>query len=65
MTTERFTMAQAVIKFLMNQYVERDGEENQFFAGCFGSQSGTAAKAARNARATFELDDLYGRQDGC
>jgi 3D-(3,5/4)-trihydroxycyclohexane-1,2-dione acylhydrolase (decyclizing) len=29
-------MAQAVIKFLMNQYVERDGEENQFFAGCFG-----------------------------
>jgi len=36
MTTERLTMAQALIKFLMSQYVERDGRENKFFAGCFG-----------------------------
>lgn len=32
----RMTMAQAVIAFLKNQYVERDGVEQPFFAGCFG-----------------------------
>jgi len=30
------TAAQATIKFLKNQYVERDGVERPFFAGCFG-----------------------------
>jgi 3D-(3,5/4)-trihydroxycyclohexane-1,2-dione acylhydrolase (decyclizing) len=35
-TTERMTMAQALIAFLKNQYVERDGQEQPFFAGCFG-----------------------------
>src|SRR5205085_4516705 len=35
-TTKRMTMAQAVIAFLKNQYVERDGVEQPFFAGCFG-----------------------------
>src|SRR5947209_328862 len=34
--TKRLTMAQAVIAFLKNQYVERDGVEQPFFAGCFG-----------------------------
>ena len=34
--TTRLTMAQAVIAFLKNQYVERDGSEQPFFAGCFG-----------------------------
>ena len=34
--TVRLTMAQAVIRFLKNQYSERDGEEQPFFAGCFG-----------------------------
>ncbi len=34
--TERLTMAQALIKFLKAQYVERDGVENPFFAGVFG-----------------------------
>jgi 3D-(3,5/4)-trihydroxycyclohexane-1,2-dione acylhydrolase (decyclizing) len=29
-------MAQAVIAFLKNQYVARDGVERPFFAGCFG-----------------------------
>ncbi len=29
-------MAQALIAFLKNQYVERDGVEQTFFAGCFG-----------------------------
>src|SRR5260370_33941338 len=34
--TRRLTMAQAVIAFLKNQYVERDGAQQPFFAGCFG-----------------------------
>ena len=32
----RMTTAQAIIEFLKRQYVERDGKEQQFFAGCFG-----------------------------
>src|SRR5688500_13193411 len=36
MHTKRLTMAQAIIAFLKNQYVERDGKEQPFFAGCFG-----------------------------
>src|SRR5258706_6209390 len=35
-TIRHMTMAQAVISFLKNQYVERDGVEQPFFAGCFG-----------------------------
>src|SRR5919199_4323504 len=34
--TTRLTMAQALVRFLANQYVERDGMEQRFFAGCFG-----------------------------
>jgi len=36
MNTIRLTMAQATIRFLKNQYVERDGLQNPFFAGCWG-----------------------------
>ena len=36
MKSIRLTVAQAVIKYLNQQYVERDGTENKFFAGCFG-----------------------------
>ena len=36
MATVRLTTAQAAIRFLKNQNVERDGRESQFFAGCFG-----------------------------
>ncbi|MXZ20221.1 MAG: 3D-(3,5/4)-trihydroxycyclohexane-1,2-dione acylhydrolase (decyclizing) [Caldilineaceae bacterium SB0665_bin_25] len=36
MNTERLTMAQAVVRFLKNQYSERDGVEQPFFGGCFG-----------------------------
>ncbi|HLO31540.1 MAG TPA: 3D-(3,5/4)-trihydroxycyclohexane-1,2-dione acylhydrolase (decyclizing) [Anaerolineales bacterium] len=32
----RLTTAQAIIKFLKNQYVQRDGQEIQFFAGVLG-----------------------------
>jgi len=36
MNIKRLTMAQAIVAFLKNQYVERDGKEHLFFAGCFG-----------------------------
>ncbi len=36
MKTRRLTVAQAIITFLKNQYVERDGKENAFFAGVLG-----------------------------
>ena len=36
MNTTHLTTAQAIIHFLKNQYVERDGQETPFFAGCFG-----------------------------
>lgn len=36
MKTMRLTMAQALIGFLKNQLVERDGIQNPFFGGCFG-----------------------------
>jgi 3D-(3,5/4)-trihydroxycyclohexane-1,2-dione acylhydrolase (decyclizing) len=34
--TRRLTMAQALIAFLEQQYVERDGREHSFFAGMWG-----------------------------
>jgi 3D-(3,5/4)-trihydroxycyclohexane-1,2-dione acylhydrolase (decyclizing) len=36
MTTQRLTMAQALILYLQQQYTERDGHEQPFFAGCWG-----------------------------
>jgi 3D-(3,5/4)-trihydroxycyclohexane-1,2-dione acylhydrolase (decyclizing) len=36
MKTRRLTMAQALIAFLEQQYVERDGREQQFLAGVWG-----------------------------
>jgi len=34
--TIRLTMAQALVRFLASQYVERDGVEHRFVGGCFG-----------------------------
>ena len=36
METRRMTMAQALVSFLKNQYVERDGQQHKFFAGVLG-----------------------------
>ena len=36
MSTLRLTMAQALVRFLAAQHVERDGVERRFFEGCFG-----------------------------
>ena len=33
---QRLTTAQAIIRFLKVQHVSRDGQQNAFFAGCFG-----------------------------
>ncbi|MBA3630528.1 MAG: 3D-(3,5/4)-trihydroxycyclohexane-1,2-dione acylhydrolase (decyclizing) [Actinobacteria bacterium] len=35
-STRHLTMAQALVEFLAVQYVERDGVDQRFFAGCFG-----------------------------
>jgi 3D-(3,5/4)-trihydroxycyclohexane-1,2-dione acylhydrolase (decyclizing) len=35
-TTVRLTVAQAVVRFLANQWSERDGERQKLIAGCFG-----------------------------
>jgi 3D-(3,5/4)-trihydroxycyclohexane-1,2-dione acylhydrolase (decyclizing) len=34
--TRRLTVGQALIAFLQQQHVTRDGQERQFFGGCFG-----------------------------
>ena len=34
--TIRLTVAQALVKFLNNQYIEFDGKENPMFEGIFG-----------------------------
>ncbi len=36
MNTVRLTSAQALVRFLAAQHVERDGVEHRFFGGCFG-----------------------------
>ena len=36
MSTERLTVAQALVRFLAAQHVERDGRRHRFFAGCLG-----------------------------
>ncbi|MCG9128961.1 3D-(3,5/4)-trihydroxycyclohexane-1,2-dione acylhydrolase (decyclizing) [Candidatus Poribacteria bacterium] len=36
MKSRKLTMGQAIVQFLTQQYVERDGEETAFFAGMFG-----------------------------
>lgn len=36
MKTRKLTMGQAIVQFLTQQYVERDGIEGAFFAGMFG-----------------------------
>jgi 3D-(3,5/4)-trihydroxycyclohexane-1,2-dione acylhydrolase (decyclizing) len=36
MKTVRLTAAQAMIRFLSQQWTERDGKQQPFFAGCFG-----------------------------
>ncbi|HEY6524508.1 MAG TPA: thiamine pyrophosphate-binding protein, partial [Solirubrobacteraceae bacterium] len=34
--TETLTVAQALVRFLAAQHIERDGRRERFFAGCLG-----------------------------
>jgi 3D-(3,5/4)-trihydroxycyclohexane-1,2-dione acylhydrolase (decyclizing) len=74
----RLTVAQALVRFLAAQHVERDGEAQPFFAGCFGifghgnvAGMGQALKQhadllpyhqARNEQAMVHIAAGYARQ---
>jgi 3D-(3,5/4)-trihydroxycyclohexane-1,2-dione acylhydrolase (decyclizing) len=47
--SERLTVAQALVRFLAAQHVQRDGVRGRFFAGCLGS-SATATSPALGRR---------------
>ncbi|WLP89795.1 3D-(3,5/4)-trihydroxycyclohexane-1,2-dione acylhydrolase (decyclizing) [Gordonia sp. NB41Y] len=56
--TVRLTVAQATVRFLANQYVERDGERSKFFAGCFGIFGHGNVAGLGQALLQQEVDDL-------
>jgi 3D-(3,5/4)-trihydroxycyclohexane-1,2-dione acylhydrolase (decyclizing) len=74
----KLTVAQALVRFLAAQHVERDGERHRFFAGCFGifghgnvAGLGQALKQhhdalpfhqARNEQAMVHVASGYARQ---
>ena len=51
MKTTRLTMAQALVRYLACQHVERDGAQNPFFAAC-GASSGMAMSRASGKRSS-------------
>ena len=78
LVTVRLTAAQALVRFLTEQYVERDGIERHFFAGCFGIfghgnvagvgqalqqySDGLPYYQARNEQAMVHTASAYARQ---
>ena len=56
--TVRLTVAQATVRFLANQYVERDGERSKFFAGCFGIFGHGNVAGLGQALLQNEIDDV-------
>jgi 3D-(3,5/4)-trihydroxycyclohexane-1,2-dione acylhydrolase (decyclizing) len=56
LTTVRLTMAQALVRFLAAQFVERDGVEHRFVNGCFGIFG--HGNVAGVGEALFERPDL-------
>jgi 3D-(3,5/4)-trihydroxycyclohexane-1,2-dione acylhydrolase (decyclizing) len=78
LVTVRLTAAQALVRFLTEQYVERDGIERHFFAGCFGIfghgnvagvgqalqqySGGLPYYQARNEQAMVHTASAYARQ---
>jgi 3D-(3,5/4)-trihydroxycyclohexane-1,2-dione acylhydrolase (decyclizing) len=64
MATRRLTMAQAVIEFLTRQFVERDGVEHRFFAGCFAIFGhGNVAGIGQALQQTTELRTYQSRNE--
>jgi 3D-(3,5/4)-trihydroxycyclohexane-1,2-dione acylhydrolase (decyclizing) len=59
MGTVRLTMAQALVRFLSMQYVERDGMEQRFFAGCFGIFGHGNVAGVGQALLQYENDLTY------
>ncbi len=55
--TIRLTVAQATVRFLAAQYVERDGQRNKFFAGCFGIFGHGNVAGLGQALLQSEIDD--------
>jgi 3D-(3,5/4)-trihydroxycyclohexane-1,2-dione acylhydrolase (decyclizing) len=55
--TERRTVAQAVVRFLAQQYTERDGERQRLFAGCFGIFGHGNVAGLGQALLQAEVDD--------
>src|SRR5215203_5814817 len=78
LSTVRLTAAQALVRFLTEQYVERDGIERRLFAGCFGIfghgnvagvgqalqqySDGLPYYQARNEQAMVHAASAYARQ---
>jgi 3D-(3,5/4)-trihydroxycyclohexane-1,2-dione acylhydrolase (decyclizing) len=58
--TIRLTVAQATVRFLANQYTERDGEERKLFGGCFGIFGHGNVAGVGEALLEAELDDPSG-----
>ncbi len=63
MSTLRLTVAQAAIRFLANQYSERDGAERRLIVGCFGifghGNIAGLGQALLQAKRTGEADLPY------
>src|SRR4051812_16860702 len=63
MATERLTVAQALVRFLANQYSERDGIERRLVTGCFGifghGNVAGVAQALLEAQTTGSADLPY------
>ena len=57
MNAVRLTVAQAVVRFLAQQYSERDGVERRFFEGCFGIFGHGNVAGIGQALLQQELDD--------
>ena len=66
--TIRLTVAQAVVRFLANQWSERDGDRQKLFAGCFGifghgNVAGIGQALLQNELEHGIQDDGSGRPD--
>jgi 3D-(3,5/4)-trihydroxycyclohexane-1,2-dione acylhydrolase (decyclizing) len=64
MRTVRLTTSQAIIRFLLNQHVERDGRTHPFFAGCWGIFGhGNVAGIAQALQQTPSFPYYLGRNE--
>jgi 3D-(3,5/4)-trihydroxycyclohexane-1,2-dione acylhydrolase (decyclizing) len=62
--TVRLTVAQAVVRFLANQWTERDGQRQKLFAGCFGIFGHGNVAGLGQALLQNELADSAGEHGG-